>query len=89
MSRICELCKMTVKENEPDPCLGYLPGVDSACCGHGGGHTDGLDGYIRFENGMIVYFPNVTATSPLCDIVDDGIELIRPFKYHEQYGERP
>ena len=22
-------------EPEPDPCLGWLPGVHSACCGHG------------------------------------------------------
>ena len=31
-----------------DPCLGVLPGVAFACCGHGG------NGYIAFENGTTV-----------------------------------
>ena len=32
-----------------DPCLGYLPGVRYACCGHGEEH-----GYIFFDNGVVV-----------------------------------
>lgn len=32
-----------------DPCLGKLPGVKNACCGHGL-----VDGYIQFENGKVV-----------------------------------
>ena len=35
---------------DADPCLGELPGVDNACCGHG--NKD--DSYIRFTNGVIV-----------------------------------
>ena len=35
---------------DPDPCLGNLPGVDNACCGHG--ITD--QAYIRFNNGVII-----------------------------------
>ena len=34
-----------------DPCLGVLPGVNFACCGHGVGN-----GYISFENGRIIRF---------------------------------
>ena len=34
---------------DPDPCLGMLPGVNFACCGHG---TD--NGYIAFENGVTI-----------------------------------
>ena len=30
-----------------DPCLGHLPGVTAACCGHGK-----ENGYIHFENGV-------------------------------------
>jgi hypothetical protein len=37
-------------EDEPDPCLGILPGVDNACCGHG----DPTKAYIRFTNGIIL-----------------------------------
>ncbi len=33
-----------------DPCLGELPGVDNACCGHGIRE----DSYIRFKNGVII-----------------------------------
>lgn len=36
-----------------DHCLGKLPGVISACCGHGG------EGYILFENGTKIRFSNV------------------------------
>lgn len=39
----------------PDPCLGYLPGVLAACCGHGKGL-----GYIWFENGVCVSFDSCT-----------------------------
>jgi hypothetical protein len=33
----------------PDPCWGDLPGVKSACCGHGE-----TRGYIQFDNGIIL-----------------------------------
>ena len=35
---------------DADPCLGELPGVDNACCGHG----DPSMSYIRFTNGVVV-----------------------------------
>jgi len=50
--RICKICDQILDYSKPDPCLGYLPGVKYACCGHG--ETD--TGYISFENGTIVYF---------------------------------
>ena len=47
-----ELCGPCGRERvlgQPDPCLGLLPGVAAACCGHG------LDrGYVLFENGIRV-----------------------------------
>jgi hypothetical protein len=34
--RPCASCGLyATAPHEPDPCLGYLPGVDYACCGHG------------------------------------------------------
>ncbi len=36
--------------NHPDKCLGVLPGVDNACCGHGIPER----AYIRFTNGTVV-----------------------------------
>ena len=33
--RDCVACGACVKSDEPDPCLGWLDGVDYACCGHG------------------------------------------------------
>jgi len=37
-------------EGEVDPCLGILPGVDNACCGHG----VRSEAYIRFRNGLVI-----------------------------------
>jgi len=31
----CGRCGERVILHEPDPCLGYLPGIAHACCGHG------------------------------------------------------
>lgn len=33
--RPCVVCHVTVGRDDPDPCIGMLPGVTSACCGHG------------------------------------------------------
>lgn len=51
-TRPCKKCGklFPLGEGEVDPCLGVLPGVDSACCGHG--HNESA--YIRFNNGMII-----------------------------------
>ncbi len=35
---------------EADPCLGELPGVDNACCGHGARKN----AYIRFTSGVVL-----------------------------------
>lgn len=34
--RPCNHCGEVAELGGPDPCLGWLPGVVSACCGHGG-----------------------------------------------------
>ena len=47
----CRLCGMVRLPEGEDPCLGHLPGVAYACCGHG------LErGYILFENDVCVRF---------------------------------
>src|SRR5262249_18041864 len=35
IERPCVQCGMVATPDGPDPCLGMLPGVVSACCGHG------------------------------------------------------
>lgn len=51
--RPCKRCgKMSTKKGY-DPCLGYLPGVSSACCGHGLG-----GGHIIFNNGKKIEITN-------------------------------
>lgn len=45
--RPCKRCGKTSKKY--DSCLGKLPGVKNACCGHGV-----EKGYIQFDNGVIV-----------------------------------
>lgn len=48
--RPCKKCGALMNDHEPDKCLGNLPGVDNACCGHG---IPSLS-YIRFTNGLVV-----------------------------------
>lgn len=45
--RPCVRCGAIFPLNEVDPCLGVLPGVDNACCGHG----IQSQAYVRFTNG--------------------------------------
>ena len=49
-SRPCKKCGAMMHDHEPDKCLGQLPGVDNACCGHGRPEM----AYIRFTNGLSV-----------------------------------
>lgn len=49
--KLCNRCGEHYDRNEPDPCLGHLPGVIFACCGHGDGN-----GYITFENNVCIRF---------------------------------
>lgn len=46
----CKNCTLVRYTNyhQPDPCLGWLPGVKNACCGHGSFHA-----YVQFENGDV------------------------------------
>ena len=51
--RPCKKCGKLFEgsnEGDSDPCLGDLPGVDNACCGHGVPEQ----AYIRFTNGVSV-----------------------------------
>ena len=54
----CPKCGMIRGEDKVDPCLGMLPGVIFACCGHGNNGYCG--GYIYFENGVIIRFDKLT-----------------------------
>lgn len=51
--RPCKQCGLVFEGSnigEPDPCLGNLPGVTNACCGHG--VPD--EAYICFEGGLAI-----------------------------------
>lgn len=48
--RPCKRCGSVHQHHESDPCLGNLPGVDSACCGHGARELS----FIKFTNGVVV-----------------------------------
>lgn len=53
---LCPFCGLKrEKDFGPDPCLGELPGVDFACCGHGG-MLKTERGYIAFSNGKVLRF---------------------------------
>lgn len=50
--RPCGHCGLYGNSNdgEVDPCLGFLPGVTNACCGHG----DPDMAYICFQGGLVL-----------------------------------
>ena len=48
--RRCTVCGAMVGPDRPDACLGKLPGVREACCGHG----QPRNAYIHFNSGLIV-----------------------------------
>lgn len=66
--RPCKKCGLIFEGSntgDADPCLGELPGVNNACCGHGVRSKS----YVRFENGTVLKgfivekSPNQTAKS--------------------------
>lgn len=65
MEAVCDACKLPITPTKPDPCLGYLPGVKSACCGHG----DPSMAYVQFDSGHTIRgaggFDHVHAEKPL------------------------
>lgn len=50
--RPCGYCGLYGNSNngDVDPCLGFLPGVTNACCGHG----DPEESYICFQGGLVI-----------------------------------
>jgi hypothetical protein len=46
-ARDCHECGKPPTVEGHDPCLGTLPGVQNACCGHG----DPTQAYIQYEDG--------------------------------------
>lgn len=48
--RPCGECDRHPTPEGHDPCLGELPGVRNACCGHG----DRREAYVQFENGVTI-----------------------------------
>lgn len=54
----CPKCHLQRGPDLHDPCLGELPGVKFACCGHG--MLGYCQGYIFFENGKIIRFDTLT-----------------------------
>ncbi len=47
-SRPCGRCGEFTGKDGIDPCLGRLPGVMNACCGHG----TTAEAYVQFSNGV-------------------------------------
>lgn len=52
--KTCQRCGLFAAWAEPDPCLGVLPGVKFACCGHGVPYKPGNVPYVVFENGLVI-----------------------------------
>ena len=84
---LCGHCKLVARHDPtltdlsgniataPDPCLGKLPGVSAACCGHGQ-----AAGYVAFDNGVTVYFNDVVVmrtTAPQVPCYGPASEVCR------------
>lgn len=48
--RSCKKCGKIFSLESHDPCLGILPGIKQACCGHGAKGKS----FICFDNGLII-----------------------------------
>lgn len=55
----CPKCHLKRGPDKHDPCLGELPGVKYACCGHDGSSSITM-GYIYFANGKLIRFKSLT-----------------------------
>jgi len=55
--RDCGECKLLNREDGHDACLGELPGIMNACCGHG----DPEEAYIQYPNGSDMRGPQAVA----------------------------
>lgn len=78
--RICGKCGKSAPWNEIDPCLGMLPRVANACCGHG----NPAESYIQFENGVrlagfttIEYGPAIDITPQSAPETKDSTESLK------------
>lgn len=47
-NRPCTYCEKLPTPEGYDACIGFLPGVESACCGHGVSYS-----YVVWENGVL------------------------------------
>lgn len=76
----CDACGLTCTKEEVtadgsyvDPCLGILPGVLFACCGH-----NETEGYILFENGLTIRFEELTTVEVF--IINKHLPLKNQFR---------
>ena len=76
----CAVCGRDVPHASPDPCLGRLPGVLFACCGHG---TE-KGGYIVFANGVTVR----SQSGFLVDDVTNVVCTVGGTKHYHWPGDR-
>lgn len=74
-NRPCGHCGMYGNSNDglPDPCLGDLPGVTNACCGHG----DSSQSYICFVGGLVI--SGFTITEHLRSNRDSAVAIANSF----------
>lgn len=82
--RPCAKCGSQHEMHESDACLGDLPGVDNACCGHGRRE----ESYIRFTNGTVIRGFEVERgiRGVKADLVEqDGLSLERMKKAERHY----
>jgi hypothetical protein len=83
----CPLCGMVRTREGYDACLGELPGVSNACCGHGEG-----TGYVQFTNGVVLHgFFGHTAklgNPAMKGAMPDYFEQARLFAEDTVYRER-
>jgi hypothetical protein len=67
IERPCIACHQLAEPHGPDPCLGWLPGVKAACCGHGVEEPYVLldDGSVYRERMAMTWFLNHGRSTPM------------------------
>lgn len=64
----CGICKELLTPEGHDPCLGTLPGVMNACCGHG----ETKEAYVQYWDGSVHRREKATFAISLLKKIRDG-----------------
>jgi hypothetical protein len=74
--RPCAKCKLSIGEDDHDPCIANLPGTATACCGHGLVDSNPKLrpwGYVVLKTGRHIQFQGDVGAERIRQAVDEAL----------------